>query len=399
MVTGHTPLQSFPFWTPVEFSTESSQETPPSFSHFLLSIGEWSDRYLSLAKRKIVLTPSRLDAVNWEMEEKSNLHSFRKVLMKVISWSLLAFVALPIKCVYKYGYLNPYFGPVTSKPASIPETPSRLTIPSPVPKIETPKAQDEKRSLLPEVPQPILERVTSSKPGNKVIKSTMIGKTKISLKEGNLTDEPADIIVNAANSGLWAGAGVCGAISKAAGKKVFDECQTILTSLSCSSIKEGECVMTTGGNLPQPNKAIIHAVGPTYTSDRHAEMKELLKNAYYNSLVLATGKMSDTYKSEALKNNEQILIETLRVDRQERDHKGHLYRTIAFPSISTGIFGFPLVDASRIAFEAIDLFLKKNPDCDLEEISFIFFPKAADKQKTAQFYEHALDDFISKKAV
>ena len=134
--------------------------------------------------------------------------------------------------------------------------------------------------------------------------------TKIEIVLGDITDEKCDAIVNAANKYLQAGGGVCGAIFNKAGyRKLQAECDKL------SPIKTGEAVCTSGYNLPA--KYIIHAVGPEY---RGTSSAPYLKNAYINSLKVA----------------------------EEKN-----ITSIAFPSISTGIFGYPIKEAVKIALDAI----------------------------------------------
>lgn len=144
------------------------------------------------------------------------------------------------------------------------------------------------------------------------------------LIRGNIIKSGAEAIVNAANTYLHAGGGVCGAIFDSAG---YNE-----LSMECNKIggcKTGDAVITSGYKL---SKYIIHAVGPIYTSDK---CKDDLYNAYFNSLLLA--------------NKYDI-------------------RSIAFPSISTGIYGYPLVKAAPIALSAIYDFIDQYKDSKIENI-------------------------------
>ncbi len=129
-----------------------------------------------------------------------------------------------------------------------------------------------------------------------------------------------DAIVNAANSGLRGGGGVDGAIHRAAGNQLLDECRTIIEKIG--SLPVGEAVITRGYNLPA--KYVIHTVGPYWNGGNNNEPQKLY-NAYYNSLRLAA------------ENN---------------------VKTIAFPNISTGVYRYPKKDAVAIAFEAVSNFLK-----------------------------------------
>ncbi len=163
--------------------------------------------------------------------------------------------------------------------------------------------------------------------------STNVGTTAICLVRGDITQQDTDAIVNAANSGLLGGGGVDGAIHLAGGPQILEECRAIRT-------KQGECpagqaVITGGGQLKA--RYVIHAVGPVWRGGRHNE-DELLRSAYLNSLNLAV-------------------------------ESG--VKTISFPSISTGAYGFPIERASHIAFGTVQEFVRKHPQ--IEEARFIVF--------------------------
>ncbi|NII83709.1 O-acetyl-ADP-ribose deacetylase [Pedobacter sp. SG908] len=142
----------------------------------------------------------------------------------------------------------------------------------------------------------------------------------IDLIQDDITTMKVDAIVNAANSSLLGGSGVDGAIHRAGGKSILEECQKIRNKQG--GCKVGEAVITTGGYLPA--KFIIHTVGPTWNNGRSNE-ENLLSLAYSNSLKLA------------LENQIQ---------------------TIAFPNISTGIYHFPKNKAAQIAINTVSNFLK-----------------------------------------
>jgi O-acetyl-ADP-ribose deacetylase (regulator of RNase III) len=160
-----------------------------------------------------------------------------------------------------------------------------------------------------------------------------VAQTKLLLKQGDITLEDVDAIVNAANSSLMGGGGVDGAIHRAGGPAILEECRKIRQEHG--ELPTGEAVMTTGGNLEA--RFVIHTVGPVWHGGGHGEDR-LLANAYRNSLVLAAR---------------------------------HDLKTIAFPSISTGIYGFPIERASRIAFATVHDFISQRQSID--EVRFIVF--------------------------
>lgn len=154
--------------------------------------------------------------------------------------------------------------------------------------------------------------------------------SRIIVKSGDITKIKVDAIVNAANYTLLGGGGVDGAIHSAAGHGLLEECKTL------GGCKVGEVKITKGYNLPA--KYVIHAVGPVYGMEEGKE-KEFLYNCYLNSLKLA---------------------------------KENNIKTIAFPNISTGAFGFPKKQAAGIAIRAVFYYTKNNPD-DFGKIFFVTF--------------------------
>jgi O-acetyl-ADP-ribose deacetylase (regulator of RNase III) len=141
---------------------------------------------------------------------------------------------------------------------------------------------------------------------------------------GNIIDVEADAIVNAANSTLMGGGGVDGAIHRKGGPRILEECKRIRATEWPDGLPTGKAVITSGGNLKA--KYVIHTVGPIWLGGFQME-SELLKQAYKNTLKLAA--------SKGLK-------------------------TIAFPSISTGAYGYPVEEASHIALTTIKAFLEKE---------------------------------------
>lgn len=162
-----------------------------------------------------------------------------------------------------------------------------------------------------------------------VLVEVKINSSTLLLVEGDLTEQDINVIVNASNKTLMGGGGVDGAIHSAGGEKILEECMAI------GGCDTGEAVITTGGNLRA--KYVIHTVGPVYRDGNHGE-SGLLKNAYRNSLALAS--------SNGLK-------------------------SIAFPSISTGAYRYPLEEAAEIALNTVIEHLKQ--DTCIEHVRFVLF--------------------------
>ena len=158
---------------------------------------------------------------------------------------------------------------------------------------------------------------------------------RIKLIQGNITKIKVDAIVNAANTSLLGGGGVDGAIHRAGGPAILEECQKIRDRQG--GCKAGEAVITTGGHLPA--KYVIHTVGPVWNGGAHHE-EELLASAYRNSLQLAV------------------------------EHK---IQTIAFPNISTGIYHFPKDKAATIAVATVSEFLMEHDE--LKQVIFACFDR------------------------
>jgi O-acetyl-ADP-ribose deacetylase (regulator of RNase III) len=166
-----------------------------------------------------------------------------------------------------------------------------------------------------------------------------VGKARIRLVQGDITNMKTDAIVNAANSSLIGGGGVDGAIHRRGGRAILEECKKIRATKWPQGMPTGKAVITGAGNLKA--KHVIHTVGPVWRGGKHGE-PELLTQAYRNSLKLAT--------SKGLK-------------------------TIAFPSISTGAYHYPLKDACQIALKTIKEFLEKEDS--LDEVVIILLSESA----------------------
>jgi O-acetyl-ADP-ribose deacetylase (regulator of RNase III) len=168
-----------------------------------------------------------------------------------------------------------------------------------------------------------------------VEKEFKIGAATIRFIKGDITEVTADAIVNAANHTLMGGGGVDGAIHRKGGPKILEECKKIRATDWPEGLPTGKAVVTTGGHLKAKN--VIHTVGPVWRGGGDDE-SGLLAEAYVNSLRVAlTGKL----------------------------------RTIAFPSISTGAFGYPVQEASRIAVTTVKRFLEREDS--LDDVVFVLF--------------------------
>jgi O-acetyl-ADP-ribose deacetylase (regulator of RNase III) len=166
-------------------------------------------------------------------------------------------------------------------------------------------------------------------------RSFVLGKAEICLVQGDITDVDVDAIVNAANSTLMGGGGVDGAVHRKGGPRILDECKRIRAKQWPNGLPTGQAVITSGGNLRA--RRVIHTVGPVWRGGTHDE-PELLAQAYRSSLELAV---------------------SARV------------KTIAFPSISTGAYGYPIDEASRIAIGTVKEFLEKEDG--LDRVLFVLF--------------------------
>jgi O-acetyl-ADP-ribose deacetylase (regulator of RNase III) len=171
-----------------------------------------------------------------------------------------------------------------------------------------------------------------------------INKSILELKVGDITEENTDAIVNAANTRLTPGGGVSGAIHRVAGPGLWAECKTL------GGCNTGEAKLTGGHNLKA--RYVIHTVGPVYSAD--VTDSDNLRNSYYNSLLLASS---------------------------------HNIKSIALPSISTGIFGYPVKDASLIALQTIVSFLEKHPEIEL--VKMVLF-----SEKDYRIYKSSLEKIL-----
>ncbi len=160
--------------------------------------------------------------------------------------------------------------------------------------------------------------------------------TRLVLKQGDITAEQVDIIVNAANSGLAGGGGVDGAIHRAGGPAIMEACKAVRAERGHPPCPAGQAVLTTAGNLKA--RYVVHTVGPFFEGGRSQEA-ETLASCYRNALALALANDA---------------------------------RTIAFPSISTGAYGYPIKLAAKVAVETVREFVAQNPG-RLDEVRFVVF--------------------------
>ncbi len=176
----------------------------------------------------------------------------------------------------------------------------------------------------------------------------MINQSTLEITQGDITLEETEAIGNAANSQLAGGGGVDGAIHRAGGPSIMAELRA-----KYKGCPTGSAVITGAGNLKA--KYVIHAVGPRYSGSE--KDRELLSSAYQKSLELCTQ---------------------------------HKISSIAFPSISTGVYGYPVEEASRIALKTVINYLKDHPEIKL--VRFVLFDS-----KTYNAYEEALKELTKNK--
>ncbi len=165
-----------------------------------------------------------------------------------------------------------------------------------------------------------------------------VGKTVVRLVKGDITEMATDAIVNAANHSLMGGGGVDGAIHLRGGPKILEECRKIRATKYPDGLPTGQAIITSAGNLKA--KHVVHTVGPVWSGGNRQESK-LLAEAYVNSLRL-------------------VIVNRL--------------RSVAFPSISTGAYGYPVKEASQVALRTIKEFLEREDN--LAEVVFVLFSDA-----------------------
>jgi O-acetyl-ADP-ribose deacetylase (regulator of RNase III) len=179
-----------------------------------------------------------------------------------------------------------------------------------------------------------------------------INNTSILLTRGDITCQATDAIVNAANSSLMGGGGVDGAIHRAGGPAILEECRRIVAEQG--ELPAGKAVVTTGGNLAA--KYVIHTVGPIWRGGRNKE-EDILSDAYIESLRLA----------------EKLKLES-----------------ISFPSISTGAYRYPVEAAARIAINSVVKFAKEEA-LSIKKIVFVLFDEITFSHYAKALAEAAVD--------
>jgi O-acetyl-ADP-ribose deacetylase (regulator of RNase III) len=194
-------------------------------------------------------------------------------------------------------------------------------------------------------------------PGKEVISkmadrlSFTINQAELVIIQGDITRQATDAIVNAANSGLMGGGGVDGAIHNAGGPAILEECRQIVAAHG--RLPTGQAVITTAGNMP--SKHVIHTVGPVWHGGDSGEA-DLLASAYRNSLQLAAA--------------EKLV-------------------SVSFPSISTGVYGYPVDRAARVALKEVVAFLGNKTS--VREVVFVLFDG-----RTYEAYAAAAKEIMGK---
>jgi O-acetyl-ADP-ribose deacetylase len=186
------------------------------------------------------------------------------------------------------------------------------------------------------------------------MRQTHVSNTTIELVAGNIVDAGTEAIVTAANASLVGGGGVDGAVHRAAGRELLAAIREI------GHCETGSAVVTPAFNLPAPTRRVVHAVGPRYSAVPPDRAAELLRGAYAAALAIC--------EAEGL-------------------------RSVAFPSISTGAYGYPLHEAAPVAIAAILDHLRATPQSALELVRLMLYGDAA-----MRAYERALERAVSGSA-
>jgi len=184
----------------------------------------------------------------------------------------------------------------------------------------------------------------------KPTKEVTVNQARLAIIQGDITRQATEAIVNAANSGLMGGGGVDGAIHRAGGVAILEECKRIVASQG--RLPTGKAVITTGGKLPA--RYVIHTVGPIWQGGNKGE-PTLLESAYRESLKIAAAQK---------------------------------LASVSFPSISTGAYGYPLAEASGVAIKTVASFLKESAG-SLKEVVFVLFDS-----RSYEAYASALEEAV-----
>ena len=183
------------------------------------------------------------------------------------------------------------------------------------------------------------------------MRQEQVGKTTIEVMTGNIVQAGTEAVVTAANASLMGGGGVDGAVHHAAGRELLVAIRAI------GHCPTGSAVVTPSFNLPAPTRRVIHAVGPRYRREEAAGAADLLREAYAASLALC--------EAEGL-------------------------RSVGFPAISTGVYGYPVVEAAPVTVRAILDHLRATPDTTLELVRLVLFDV-----HTTEIYARALQRAIA----
>lgn len=186
--------------------------------------------------------------------------------------------------------------------------------------------------------------------------------TRITLVEGDITEQQVDVVVNAANSSLLGGGGVDGAIHRKGGPEILADCRRLRASHWGRGLPTGRAVATTAGRLPA--RWVVHTVGPVHREETYAEGAELLASCYRESLRVAAELGA---------------------------------RTVAFPAVSAGVYGWPPADAARIALTTVDEVLSggdARAGAELAEVRFVLFGS-----EMYEVFERVLASMVARRGV
>ncbi len=185
--------------------------------------------------------------------------------------------------------------------------------------------------------------------------SFAVGRARILLIRGDITDQNTDAVVNAANPSLMGGGGVDGAIHRFGGPSIVEECERIRETEWSDGLPTGKAVVTSAGNLRA--RYVIHAVGPVWKGGLKNESR-FLADVYRNSLLIACSKQM---------------------------------KSISFPSISTGAYGYPIEEASKVALATVKEFLENAKAESVTEVRFVLF-----SEHDLRFYQKSGEEIFRR---